>query len=390
MTKKVILKPGKEKPILNRHHWIFSGAVQSLPEFIDGECLPVYSSQEELLGVGYFNRKAQIIGRMLSFGSNTPQEVIRDHLKKALTLRSRFIDLKKTNAYRLVNGEGDLLPGLIIDCYGDVLVIQVGTLGMSQLLPTIVNWLVDTLNPRSIYEKSLLPSRREEGLTEQQRALFGAVPSEGIEIKENGLNFFVTILHGQKTGFFLDHREMRQKIRDLAGGKRVLNCFSYTGGFSVYAAAGGAVSVDSVDISSAAVKLAERNMAMNGFTESHHHFIVADVFEFLRKEPIDYDIVILDPPAFAKRQKDVEQACRGYKDINRLAIQKMPAGSILLTSSCSHHVDEKLFQTVVFQASVEAGRVVKIIGRHQIAPDHPINICHPESDYLKSLLLYIE
>ncbi len=389
-AKKIVLKQGKEKPILNRHHWIFSGAIHSLPEFSDGECLPVYSFQDELLGVGYFNRKAQIIGRMLSFGSSTPQEVIRDHLAKALALRSRFIDPKKTNAYRLVNGEGDLLPGLIIDCYDDVVVMQIGTLGMSQLRSVIVKWLVDVLKPRSIYEKSLLPSRRDEGLHDEQGALFGPVPAEGIEIKENGLKFFVTILHGQKTGFFLDQREMRQQTREIATGKKVLNCFAYTGGFSVYAAAGGAVSVDSVDISASAIKLAEQNMAMNGFTDRPHRFIVADAFEFLRKEPLDYDLVILDPPAFAKKQKDVEQACRGYKDINRLAIQKMPPGSLLLTSSCSYHVDEVLFQTVVFQASVEARRVVKIIGRHHIASDHPINICHPESNYLKSMLLYIE
>jgi len=180
-TKKVVLKQGKEKPILNRHHWIFSGAVQSLPEFVDGECLPVYSSQDELLGTGYFNRRTQIIGRMLSFGSSTPQEVIRDHLTKALALRNRLIDPNKTNAYRLINGEGDLLPGLIVDCYGDVIVIQVGTLGMSQLRPIVVKWLIDTLNPRSIYEKSLLPSRREEGLQEEQGALFGQVPAEGID-----------------------------------------------------------------------------------------------------------------------------------------------------------------------------------------------------------------
>jgi len=390
IDKRVVLKPGKEKPIRNRHHWIFSGAVKELSDFIDGSCLPVYSSQNELLGHGYFNRKATIVGRMISFDQTPPQEAVIQHLEMAIAMRQSLFKDKETTAYRLVNGEGDLLPGLIIDSYGDVLVLQTGTLGMQTLLPVIVEWLINHLNPRSIYEKSLLATRREEGLKDQQGALHGEVPAGEIVIKENGLQFAVSILHGQKTGFFLDHREMRQQIRSLSEGKRVLNCFAYTGGFSVYAMAGGAVQVDSVDISAAAMQSAERNFSLNGFETKGHRFITADVFEFLREEPLNYDIVILDPPAFAKRQKDVVQACRGYKDINRIAIQKMAKGSILLTSSCSYHVNEELFQTVVFQAAVEAGRTVKIIGRHRMASDHPVNICHPESDYLKSLLLYID
>lgn len=386
--RQVILKPGKEKPIRNRHHWIYSGAIASLPKDADGECLPVFSAEEEPLGWGYFNPKNTITGRMLSFDATPPEEAVVRHLQEALDLRQRIVN-KETTAYRIVNGEGDLLPGLIVDRYGDVLVMQVSTLGMVRMRPLIVDWLVKTVSPKSIYEKSLLPSRREEGLNDEQGALFGPVPAGAVDVVENGLKFHVSILHGQKTGFFLDHREMRQWVKGIAGGKRVLNCFSYTGGFSVYAAAGGAKAVDSVDISSAAVQLAEKNMALNGFASPAHRFIAADVFDFLRDESLDYDLVILDPPAFAKRQKDQVNACRGYKDINRLALQKMPAGSLLLTSSCSYHVDAALFQTVLFQAAVEAGRHVRIIGRHSLAPDHPVNICHPEGDYLKSLVLYI-
>jgi len=388
--KKVILKAGKEKPIRNRHHWIFSGAVMEMPEFTDGDCLPVHSSHGDFLGWGYFNSKAKIIGRMVSFDATPPKEAIYRHLQMAYDLRRTLFDGSNTNAYRLVNGEGDLLPGLIVDRYADVCVVQVSTLGMQNLRQIIVDWLVKTLSPRSIYEKSLLPSRKEEGLPEHQGALYGDVPAHAVEISENGLRFSVSILHGQKTGFFLDHREMRQYVRSLSAGKRVLNCFAYTGGFSIYAAAGGATAVDSVDISAAAMETAEKNMALNGFASASHHFFADDVFQFLREHPMDYDLVILDPPAFAKRQKDVVAACRGYKDINRIAMEKMPKGSLLLTSSCSYHVDEALFQTVVFQASVEAGRTVKILSRHRMAPDHPINICHPESDYLKSLLLYVE
>lgn len=383
----VVLKTGKEKPIRNRHHWIFSGAVASLPDFADGECLPVVTGDGEHLGFGYFNRKAKIVGRMLSFDETAPEKAIVVHLENALTLRRALFSKKDTNAYRLVNGEGDLLPGLIIDCYRDVIVVQISTLGMDKLKPIVVEWLKKTLSPHNIYEKSLLPSRQEEGLADYQGALFGDVPANAVEVLENGLRFSVSILHGQKTGFFLDHREMREMVRGLAEGKKVLNCFSYTGGFSVYAAAGGAPLVDSVDISGAAIQTAERNMKLNGFNPGGLH--TEDVFNFLREKPLNYDLVILDPPAFAKRQKDVVAACRGYKDINRVALQKMPKGSLLLTSSCSYHVNEELFQTVVFQAAVEAGRTVKIIGRHRMAEDHPINICHPESDYLKSLVLSV-
>lgn len=390
MEKRVVLKAGKEKPILNHHHWIFSGAVASLPEFEQGECLPVYSAEGDCLGWGYFNGKAKIIGRMLSFQEELlPIDAVKQHLTQAIRLRnSLFKHSSHTNAYRLVNGEGDLLPGLIVDRYHNILVIQISTLGMKQLREIIVMHLIDELHPEVIYEKSLLPSRREEGLPDEQGALFGEIPSGKVMIVENGLNFGVSILHGQKTGFFLDHREMRQMVKDLAKGKRVLNCFSYTGGFSVYAAAGGAIQVDSVDISAPAIKEAEQNMALNGFLDNAH-FFTEDLFDFLRNNALEYDLVILDPPAFAKRQKDVVAACRGYKDINRIAMQKMPSGSLLLTSSCSYHVDERLFQTVVFQAAVEAGKTVQILGRHHLAPDHPINLCHPEGDYLKSLLLYI-
>jgi 23S rRNA (cytosine1962-C5)-methyltransferase len=236
----------------------------------------------------------------------------------------------------------------------------------------------------------VIPSRREEGLLDEEGVLYGTLPTDELVVRENGLLFAVSVVEGQKTGFFLDHREMRHGIRLISSGKRVLNCFGYTGGFSVYAAAGGAKQVDTVDISGGAIAGARRNMELNGFSSAAHQFVEGDVFAFLRESPLDYDIVILDPPAFAKKKKDIVQACRGYKDINRIALQKMPKGSILLTSSCSYYVDPVLFQTVVFQAAVEAGRQVKIIGRHQLAFDHPINLCHPEGEYLKSLLLYVE
>jgi len=385
----IILKQGKEKAIRNRHHWIFSGAVVSFPKNPQGQVYPVVTEKGEFLGNAYCNDKAKILARMLTFKEETLDQTVHSSLQAAYALRKLTLDLTKTTAFRLVNGEGDLLPGLIVDVYGDHIVLQIGTLGMEKLKGLIVKELIALLNPQCIYEKSTSSSRKEEGLPEQLGVLHGTLNPK-VEVLENGHKFLIDIEKGQKTGFFLDHREMRKKIGELSKGKRVLNCFSYTGGFSIYALAGGASQVDSVDISEGAIQLLKTNVTLNKFESKSQKGITEDVFAFLRNKPLDYDIIILDPPAFAKRQKDVVQACRGYKEINRVAMQKMPKGSLLLTCSCSYHVDEKLFQTVVFQAAVEAGRVAKIIDRHTLAADHPINLCHPESDYLKSLLLYIE
>ncbi|MFI5344712.1 MAG: class I SAM-dependent rRNA methyltransferase, partial [Chlamydiales bacterium] len=386
----VILKPGKEKAIRNRHHWIFSGAIQSLPKtFLDGDFLPVYSSAGDFLGSGYFNRQSKIIGRMVTFDQTPPLECLKQRLEAALSLRRAFFDQEATNAYRLVNGEGDGLPGLIIDLYDRVIVLQSSTLGMDRLKSYIVDFLIESLHPLAIYEKSNLSVRKEEGLEQTQGYLYGK-PVQEVQFRENGLRFATSLEHSQKTGFFLDHREMRQWVRELAHGKKVLNAFSYTGGFTVYALAGGAKAADSMDSSKEALETARRHVADNGFDVESQQFYCSDAFKFLREQDLSsYDLVILDPPAFAKRQKDLIQACRGYKDINRLAMQKMPRGSLLLTCSCSHYVDDLLFQKVLFQAAIEAKREVKIIGRHRQAMDHPINLFHPETHYLKSFLLFI-
>lgn len=378
------LKPGKEKPLLNRHHWIFSGAVANLPSFDPGAILPVESSQGTLLGHAYFNKASSIVGRMIAFGEEEPLQAMMRRILNAILFRKSLFGAE-TTAYRLINGEGDSLPGLIVDVYNDVLVLQISTLGMEKLKPHVLKILQEELHPKAILEKSLLPSRKEEGLAPFQGMLFGKIP-EPLIVLENGLKFQVDPEKGQKTGFFLDQRQMRSYVRSISKGKRVLNVFAYTGGFSVYAFAGGAISVDSVDISKEAMELAEKNCFLNGFKGN---FFAEDAFEFLRKSPLDYDLVILDPPAFAKKAKDVVQACRGYKDINRVALQKMPPGSTLITCSCSHFIDEKLFSQVLFQAAAEAKREVRIIGKHQLAPDHPVNLFHPEGSYLKSLVLYL-
>jgi 23S rRNA (cytosine1962-C5)-methyltransferase len=385
----VILKPGKDKAVRNRHHWIFSGAVQTLPDFENGSLLAVRSANGDILGHAYFNRATSIIGRMVSFGKTAPEDAIRQSVERALSLRRRFFDPAVTNAYRLINAEGDLLPGLIADIYGDVLVLQVATLGMDKLKPLVLDLLVTALKPRSVYEKSDLPARREEGLPDFEGTVHGE-PVDRVRILEEGLPFLVDIVRSQKTGFYLDQREMRRLARDLGRGRRVLNAFSYTGAFSVYALKGGAVRADSVDASESAIALAQENFELNGLPSDAGVFFTADVFQFLRDPELDYDFIILDPPAFAKRKTDVVQACRGYKDINRLAIQKVRPQGLVMTCSCSHFVDEKLFQQVVFQAAGEAGRRVRIIQRHRQALDHPINIFHPETEYLKGFLLYVD
>lgn len=385
----VILKSGKEKPILNRHHWIFSGAIKTLPDFQNGEILPVYSSGGHLLGCGYFNRRSNIMGRMVSFDVSPPLKTLEAKIIESIDLRKNLFDKTNTNAFRLINGEGDGLPGLIVDLYDSTLVVQFSTLGMDLLREWVIAFLDLQLCPSIIFEKSLLPARKAEGLKERQQLFKGSLTNP-ILIKENGLQFEVQLEKSQKTGFFLDHREMRQWVRSLAFKKRVLNAFSYTGGFTVYSLAGGAETVDSVDISEEAIHLAQKNVSLNGYDPKKNGFFQEDVFQFLRERDLNYELIILDPPAFAKKKQDVIAAGRGYKDINRLAMQKMPAKSLLLTCSCSHHMDEELFQKIIFQAASEAKREVRIIGRHRLAQDHPINIFHPETEYLKSLLLFIK
>lgn len=385
----VILKPGKDKAVRNRHHWIFSGAVRSLPDFENGSLLPVTTAEGELIGHACFNRKSSIIGRMVSFGPEDPRDALRRRVREALVLRRRYFDRKKTNAYRIVNAEGDGIPGLIADLYNDVLVVQIATLGMEKLKLFLLELLVSELGPRTIYEKSDLPSRREEGLAPYEGLLYGESAGE-VRIREEGLKFLVNIIDSQKTGFFLDQREMRKLTRELAGGRRVLNAFGYTGAFSVFALEGGAILADTMDISDRALELARRNVELNDLPETAGNFIAADVFDFLRRPDLDYDFIILDPPAFAKKRPDVVPACRGYKDINRLAIRNVRPGGLVMTCSCSHYIDAHLFRQVVFQAAAEADRRVRIIQEHRQAVDHPVNIFHPETAYLKGLLLYVD
>ncbi|MFC2049063.1 class I SAM-dependent rRNA methyltransferase, partial [Chlamydiota bacterium] len=261
-------------------------------------------------------------------------------------------------------------------------------LGMRKLLPWFVEQFTGRLEIKGVYDKSTGGSLQEEGVEAREAVLWGEVPDR-VEILEEGIRYLVEIKKGQKTGFFLDQREMRKWVRELARGKKVLNGFCYTGGFTLAALEGGAVYVDSVDISGPAMQLCRENVALNGFGEELNGFHKADVFDFLDKQACDYDLVILDPPAFAKKKKDIPAATKGYKRIFGQAMRSMPVGSYLLLSSCSHYISQEIFENCVREAALEAGRTLRVIGRHRLASDHPENLFHPESAYLKSLLVWV-
>lgn len=374
---RVVLKPGRDASVLRRHPWIFSGAIAEMPPCEPGDIFPVYSSSGKLLASAYFHPKNSIAGRILSFGEEPALTALNRHLKEAC-------DLRTLPACRLINAEGDFLPGLIVDKYNDVLVIQISTCGMELLKDHVISFLKQRFQPRMIYEKSLSAARREEGLKDFEGVIYGEEVPEVI-IEENGVSHLVPIFEGQKTGFFLDQRAMRLLIQRLSLGKRVLNCFAYTGGFGRAALHGGAILVDNIEISKEICKLSEQHNP----DRAKFHYHCSDVFDFLKKSALNYDIVILDPPAFVKKKSDLHAACGAYKELNRLVMEKVPAGTLLLTSSCSSYMEANLFQNLIAQAGAEAGRDIRILGKHLQAEDHPVSLYHPEGDYLKSLLLQL-
>ncbi|MGH1362486.1 MAG: class I SAM-dependent rRNA methyltransferase [Calditrichia bacterium] len=388
---RAILSKGREKSVLNRHPWIFSrgiDAVEGDPEA--GSIISVYSKRNDFLGKAFFNPNSQIRLRMLSFNTSVIDlEYLKNTLVQANSFRQKNLPAN-TNAYRVVNSENDLLPGLIIDRYNDVLVIQCNTLGISLLKPHIVEILEEMFSPAVILERSDSTQGAREGMQPTRSTLVGNIP-EQLMIQENGIAFEIDPVEGQKTGFFLDQRDNRQRLANFCNDKNnVLNCFAFTGGFNVYAALKGATTT-SVELSKPAVEMNKRNMIHNKIDPKKHTFICDNVFEYLRKaEKNTFDRIVLDPPAFAKQRKQVQKAARGYKDINRLAIEQIKPGGILLTCSCSAAVDADLFQKIVYSAAQEANRAVQIIGRPTQPLDHPTSIFFPEGEYLKTLILRVE
>lgn len=388
-TPRLSLKKGKERPILQGHHWIYSGAVAKISPHQAGDIAEVFSASGEKLGLALLNEGHSITAHMIAFGQDTLEEALKKRLEAAVFLRAKWFDPKETNAVRLINAEGDGIPGLILDSYAGALVMQISHPGLDRIKDFLVSLIVSICKPRSIYEKSTSFMRKKEGMKEVRSHIYGQVMPE-VEVLENGLAYSIDLMEGQKTGFFLDQRESRKMVASLSANKRVLNCFAYTGGFSVAALSGGAIHVDSVEISAKCQSRLDKNIALNHLSMDRHRFIGADVFDYLKTCTWDYDLVILDPPAFVKKRDDVAKAFRAYKDMNQHAMSKMAAGSLLLTCSCSYHIEESLFQNILFRAALEAKRSVRIISSHRMAFDHPISIFHPESSYLKSFLLAID
>ena len=395
---RIFLRRGKEESLLRRHPWIFSGAIGRVEcpsdTIAEGEIVDVHTAAGDFIARGHY-QIGSIAVRVLTFA----QEPIdaawwRARIRSACEVRRTLglIGNAATTCYRLVHGEGDSLPGLVIDIYGTTAVVQCHSVGMYRSRMQIAEALREVYGERLavVYDKSSQTVPYKAGLNAVDGYLMGKVATPTQEVSENGHRFLVNWEEGQKTGFFLDQRCNRELVERYAAGRTVLNTFCYTGGFSVYAAAGGAKEVCSVDASERAVQLADENMRLNFGDSFPHTTLACDAVEYLKQIGDRYDLIILDPPAFAKHHKVLGNAMQGYKRLNARALSQIRPGGILFTFSCSQAVTKELFRTTVFSAAAIAGRNVRIL--HQLAQpaDHPINIYHPEGEYLKGLVLYVE
>ena len=418
MKQKLILNAGREKSLLRRHPWIFSGAVARVEgQPGSGDTVEVRSAQGKFLGFAAYNAQSQITARVWSWQADEKidADFFRRRIANALSARrtlrpspvgstkstqstTRQVACgivrgaggeEKNNGARLIHAESDGLPGLIVDQYGDVLVMQIGSAGAERWRDTIADILQQLCQPACIYERSDSDSRALEGLPLRNGALRGTLP-ENLEVVEHGLRFQVDVVAGQKTGFYLDQRDNRKLSETLARDKDVLNCFCYSGGFSLYALRGGAKSVLSIDSSEEALQLAQRNVKLNDLNASRAEWQCADVFTALRKlrdQNRKFDLIILDPPKFAPTAAFAEKAARGYKDINLLGFKLLRPGGLLATYSCSGGISADLFQKIVAGAALDAGVDAQIVNYLHAAADHPILLSFPEGAYLKGLVL---
>ncbi|MBU2260677.1 MAG: class I SAM-dependent rRNA methyltransferase [Proteobacteria bacterium] len=385
---RIILKKGRDVSLRHGHPWVFSGALAAVEgKPAPGDVVLAADAGGRPLGLGFFNT-GSIAFRLLTDDANARIDAgfWRQRIERALALR-RLVVPPETDAFRLVNAEGDGMPGLVCDRYGGCLVMTIGTAGMEKWRETLIGLLAEAVGPVGIYERSEGLSRQLEGLSDRIGPAWGEIPAAAAEIRENGLRFEVDPIAGQKTGFFLDQRVNREIVGALSRGAAVLNCFSYTGAFSVYAARGGAERVVSVEASAAANEIARRNLVRNGFSPERHPVLTANVFDYFRETEEDFDLIVLDPPAFAKSRKDVARSARGYKEINLQAARRLREGGVLATFSCSNPVDEELFAKIVLGAVRDAGKAAQVLRVLGAGPDHPVNLAHPEGRYLKGLLL---
>ena len=393
MYKQIFLKRGKEESLKRFHPWIFSGAIHHMDEGIEeGETVRVITAAGEFIAVGHY-QIGSIAVRVLSFEDieiNT--DFWCERLQSALDVRIGvgIADSPTNNTYRLVHGEGDYLPGLVIDCYGSTAVMQAHSVGMHVCRNEICQALVKVMGERiaNVYYKSETTLPYKADLHQENGFLVGGDASN--VAMENGLKFHIDWLRGQKTGFFVDQRENRSLLEQYAKGKSVLNMFCYTGGFSVYAMRGEAKAVHSVDSSAKAIELTNENIALNFPGDARHQAICEDAFKYLDDHDQQYDLIILDPPAFAKHRAALHNALKGYTRLNVKGLQRIKKGGILFTFSCSQVVTKDHFRNAVFTAAAQAGRKVRILHQLHQPADHPINIYHPEGEYLKGLVLYVE
>ncbi len=384
------LKPGKERPVLLGHPWIFSGAIRDLdPALAPGTVVGIRSAAGEFLGRGYANPRCAIAARVLT-RTDEPIDApfFARRIAAARSLRHAVVS-SDTDAYRLLNGEGDYLPGFVADVYGPIVVLQCLTAGATQLKSGVVEALQAALDPVGIYERSTGNVRREEGLEAAHGIVAGDVPVGPLWVREAGHRFIVDVRGGQKTGFFLDQRDNRMLVEQLAAGRTVLNAFAYTGAFSTYAGAGRARHVVSVESSARALELAQQNWEGNGLPSTGAEFVEADVFQYLRDTERSFDLLILDPPALVKRRHEVDRGARAYKDLHLWALRRAAAGAYILTFSCSQHVPAELFWKIVHGAAVDARREVQVLRHLGPGADHPSILAHPGGEYLKGLLLHV-
>jgi len=389
---KIILKSGKDQSVLRYHPWIFSGAIKKIHGNVDeGDVVEVYSNKDELLAMGHY-QTGSIAIRIFSFFRVEPDENYwREKIIEAIRYRelTGLVNNPSTNVFRLFNAEGDGIPGLIIDYYNGTAVMQMHSVGIYKKKNLFAQILNDLPFPRvmQVYDKSQSTIPRKAGLEVKSEYLVGN--GGGENVLENDLKFKISWEEGQKTGFFIDQRENRKLLESFSKNRNVLNMFGYTGGFSVYAARGGARLIHTVDSSMHAVEMSRENMALN-FSSAPHEAIESDAFEFIKNSETLYDLIILDPPAFAKHQNVLHNALQGYKRLNQVALEKIARGGILFTFSCSQVVSKENFRKSVFVAAANAKRNVRIMYQLIQPADHPVSLFHPEGEYLKGLVLHVE
>ena len=389
---KIVLKSGKEQSIRRYHPWIFSGAIKKIyGEPLEGDIVTLYDNKDNFLAVGHY-QPGSIAVRILSFEDIEPDtEFFRERIRSVIEFRRSIglIDNKSVNVFRLIHAEGDNLPGLIADFYNGVIVLQMHSVGMYRIRNEIAGLLSELMGDRvkAIYNKSESTIPFKSGITANNEFIYG--DSGPVVVTENGFRFKIDWTTGQKTGFFIDQRENRKLLNEFTKGRSVLNMFGYTGGFSVYAMKDAGL-VHSVDSSVSAIGLADENVRLNFGNDSRHRSFQVDAFEFLNDIRNKYDLIILDPPAFAKHNNVLSNALQGYKRLNIKAIEQIKPGGIIFTFSCSQVVTRENFRKSVFAAAANTGRNVRILHQMSQPPDHPVNIYHPESEYLKGLVLYVE